>query len=232
MDVFMCWGLTNKGDFALVCGGWRQGWLGETRSMRLWIAVVGALSILAPGVGQAGVPATCLVDLHSDQGGRVQLGKISHEETRPAGTSSWVSWTPPASAKTTEMSIGYLWSVKAPIGDVIGGGVMFTPATPAVADDYTVRLTTGAGAVWTYEPADLDERPGEDDVTIDPQDVRGSAILAAVGRGERVTVEIIRDGTVETTNTFDFSKTQARDALVVQAIGLVEHNDPSVCKPD
>ncbi len=192
--------------------------------MRLWAAVgVTALSVLAPCVGRAGVPMTCQVDVRSDLGGRVQLGKVD--------PTSWIVWTPPSSAKTFEMGIGYVWRADKPIGDVVGAHVTFTPAAVADADDYMVRLTDSAGEVWTYGISDLQVRPEQDDVLIVGDDVRGEAIIAAIDRGERVTVEVVREGKVEMTDTFDFSNIKARDILVAKASQLAEANDPSVCKP-
>ena len=192
--------------------------------MRLWVAAVTALSIMAPCVGHAGVPMTCQVDVRSDLGGRVQLGKVD--------PTSWVVWTPPSSARTFEMGIGYVWRADKPIGDVVGAHVTFTPATVADAADYRVRLTDSTGEVWTCEASDLQVRPEQDDVPIVGDDVRGEAIIAAIDRGERVTVEVLREGKVEMTGTFDFSNIQARDALVAKASHLAERNDPRVCKPD
>ncbi len=197
--------------------------------MRLWIAAVAVVSIMAPCVGHAGVPMTCRVEAQSDAGGRVTLSTFDPSPKLPFQMPPSLGWRPPSTADAIEMAVGGHGGQS--LGDLTGGHVMFTPKVIAGAAHYTARVTAGTGKAWTYGPGDLEFGREKADFGINADDPRGSGVLAAIGHGTRLKVDILFDGKIEQSDTFDPSNVTERDKLVAYARHLVETRDPRVCKP-
>jgi len=197
--------------------------------MRLLIVAFAALSILSPCVVRAAEPLTCQVDARSDGGGRVQVSTFDHSAKLPFDMPPQLSWQPPSTTDTVEMVVG--WYGGKALGDLTGGHVMFTPRVMADAGQYWVRVTSDDGEVWDYGPGDLEVGAEKAELNIDRNDPRGRAILAAIGHGTRMKIDILLPGKIEQTDIVDPSNTSERNKLVAYARHLAETNDPRVCKP-
>ncbi len=193
------------------------------------IAAMAALSMLVPSVSDAGVLMTCQVEAQSEAGGRVTLSTFDPSPKLPFQMPPSLGWRPPSTADAIDMTVGGHGGQS--LGDLTGGHVMFTPKVIADAAHYTARVTANAGEVWTFGPGDLQFGDEKAEFVINADDPRGSGVLAAIGHGTRLEVDILFDGKIEQSDTFDPSNTVERDKLVAYARHLVETRDPRVCKP-
>jgi len=196
--------------------------------MRLSIGLYATLFIASAGVAHAATPLACEVDARSTNGGRVWISRIDHSPKMPLDMPRQVVWQPPSSSDAIKMGVGsYGGKV---LGELTGGHVMFTPGVMADAGNYTIRVRSKAGDLWTYSSADLEVGPEKASVGFDGNEPRGRAILAALSHGTPITLEILQAGKIEQSDTFDPSNINERDKLVAYASHLVEINDPRVCK--
>lgn len=197
--------------------------------MRLSIVAFAVLSIASASVVRAETPLTCLVDARSVHGGEVKLSTFDHSPKLPFNMPSRIFWQPPSSGDGIELLVG--WQGDKAVGGLTGGHVMFTPRAMANAGRYAARVMASPGEIWTYGPSDLQFVVDHAIFVFDGGNARGRAILTAIDHGTPVTVDILLDGKVEQSNSFDPSNIKERDKLRAYADHLVEIKDPRVCKP-
>ncbi len=155
---------------------------------------------------------------------------FDHSAKMPFDMPPQMGWQPPSSANRLELAFGFAVNGEKGLGDATGGHLTFTPQARTNPNRYSARVTADTGEIWTYGQSDFEFGSEQAGIIIDRVDPRGKAMMAAISHGMRLKVDILVDGKIDQSDTFDPSNTIERDKLISYARHLVETRDPRVCK--